>query len=133
METKKILWIEDDADLIMGLVRPLEKDGYEVTVAKDEKEALETIGESVFDLILFDVIIPTGIKGDIGDIYFVGMGLLKKLLIDMKLKTPVIVLSVVRDLELINEMYKMGVKKVLPKGAYLPSELREEIYETLGV
>jgi CheY-like chemotaxis protein len=132
MEQKKILWIEDDADMLMGLVRPLENDGHEITVAKDEKEALERIEKFDFDLILLDMIIPTGVKGDVGDVPFVGMRLLKKLSIDMKLKTPIIVLSVVRDSEIISEMYGLGVEKVLPKGAYLPSKLKEEVYESLG-
>ena len=133
METKKILWIEDEADLLMGLVRPLEKDGHEIIVVKDENEALETIEKSDFDLILFDIIIPTGIQGDMGDVPFVGMRLLENILVGMKIKTPIIVLSVVRDSTMINKMYEMGAKKVLPKGAFLPSKLREEVYEMLGV
>ncbi|MCK5108268.1 MAG: response regulator [Methanosarcinales archaeon] len=133
METKKILWIEDDADLLMGLVRPLEKDGHEIIVVKDKSEALETIEKSDFDLILCDIIMPTGIMGDMGDVPFVGMRLLEKLLVEMKIKTPIIVLSVVRDPTMIDKMYEMGAKKVLRKGALLPSILREEVYEMLGV
>lgn len=133
METKTILWVEDDADLLMGLVKPLEKDGHEIIVAKDEKEALEKIGRFDFDLILFDVIIPTGVKGDMGGINFVGMRLLKKLLKEIKVDAPIIVLSVVGNPAMISEMYEMGVKKVLPKAVYLPSKLREEVYGTLGV
>jgi CheY-like chemotaxis protein len=135
MEAKRILWVDDDADLLMGLIRPLEKDGHEIVVVKDEKEALEKVkeSESDFDLMLFDIIIPTGVKGAHGDVPFVGMRLLRELLIKMKIETPVIVLSVVRDPKLINEMYKMGVKKVLPKGACLPSELKETVYAALDV
>lgn len=133
MEKKRILWIEDDADMLMGLVRPLERDGHEIIVAKNEQEALEKVKESDFDLILFDIIIPTGIKGDVGDVPFVGMRLLENFLIKMKIGTPIIVLSVVRDQNMINEVLEIGVKKVLPKGAYLPSELKEEVYEVLRV
>lgn len=133
MPTNKILWIEDDADLLWGLVKPLEKDGYKIISAKDEKEGLEKISEIDFDLIILDIIIPTGIKGDEGGVSFVGMRLLEKLLIEMKIKIPIIVLSVVRDSNMIEIMYQMGVKKVLPKGAYLPSKLKNEIYEVLGI
>jgi len=114
----------------MGLVRPLEKDGHKIIIAEDEKESLELIKQSDFDLILFDIIIPTGIKGDKGNFTLVGMRLLENLLIKMKIETPIIVLSVVRDEE---KMYKMGVKKVITKGIFLPSELKKEIYETLGI
>ena len=133
MEKKRILWIEDDADMLMGLVRPLERDGHEIVVAKNEREALEKVNESEsdFDLLLFDIIIPTGIQGDMGEVPFVGMRLLEKLLVEMKIKTPIIVLSVVRDQEMINEMNSLGVKEVLPKGAYLPSKLKEKVYEVL--
>ena len=133
METKKILWVEDEADLLMGLVRPLEKDGHEIIVAKDEKEALKTIKKLDFDLIILDIIIPAGIKGDRGDVHFIGMRLLEKLLVDLNIKIPIIVLSVVCDPEMIAKMYKMGVEKVLPKGAYLPSKLKETVYAALGV
>ena len=133
METKKILWIEDEADLLMGLVRPLEKDGHEIIVVKDKSEALETIEKSDFDLILCDIIMPTGIKGDMGDVPFVGMRLLEKLLIELEIKTPIIVLSVLRDASMIDKMYEMGAKRVLSKGALLPSKLRDEVYEMLGV
>jgi len=126
----KILWVEDDAKILMGLVRPLEKDGHKIIIAEDEKESLELIEQSDFDLILFDIIIPTGIKGDKGNFTLVGMRLLETLLIKMAIKTPIIVLSVVRDDE---KMYKMGVKKVLSKGTFLPSELKKEIYATLGI
>lgn len=133
MEQKRILWIEDEADLLMGLVRPLEKEGHEIIVAKDETEALKLIEEFDFDLILLDIIIPTGKKGNGGYVEFVGMELLKKLSIDMEIKTPIIVLSVVRDPDMIEEMNGLGVKEVLPKGAYLPSKLKEKVYEVLGV
>ena len=133
METKKILWIEDEADQIKGLVRPLEKDGHEIIIAEDESKALETIEKSDFDLIICDIIMPTGVNGDMGDVSFVGMRLLKKLLIELEIKTPIIVLSVVRDTSMIDKMYEMGAKRVLQKGAFLPSKLRDEVYEMLDV
>lgn len=133
MEQKKILWIEDDASKLMGLVKPLEKDGHKIIVAIDEKEALELIDKFNFDLILIDIIIPAGIKNDKGDEHFVGMRLLNRLMVEMNIQTPIIVLSVVHDKEMVDKMFLMGVNKVLSKGVLLPSKLRHEIYETLGV
>ena len=137
MKTKKILWIDYDTDSLIELVKPLEKDGYKIMVANNEKEALETIekSKSDFDLILSDIIIPPDVKRDAKKIPFVeiGMRLLKTLLIDKKIKTPIIVLSVVSDKEKIGKMYDMGVKKFLQKREYLSSKLREEIYKVLEV
>ena len=69
-----------------------------------------------------------------GDVDFVGMRLLKTLSIDMELKTPILVLSVVRDQKMIKEMKNgFGVKEVLEKGAYLPSKLKEKVYKVLDM
>lgn len=133
MEIKRILWMDADADLLKGLVKPLKKDGYRIIVAKNEKEALEAIKKSDFDLILSEITIPTGMEGSAKDPPFIGMRLLKTFLIDMKIETPIMVLSVVSDEKMIDDMRDMGVKKVLQKGAVLPIKLRKEVYEVLEV
>lgn len=133
MERKRILWIDDDADLLNGLVRPLKKDGYKIIVAKNEKEALERIEEFDFVLILSEIIIPTGTKGSAKNPPFAGMRLLKTLLVDMKIKTPIIVLSIVSDEKMMGDMLDMGVKKILQKGEYLPAKLKKEVYKVMGV
>lgn len=130
MEQKLILWLEDDADKLMGLVRPLEKDGHKIIVTYNEVEALEKIEKYNFDLILLDIIIPTGVKDDKGDIPFVGMELLK-IIKEKQINTPILVLTVVRHKDMIDEMYNLGATKVLEKGACLPTKLKEEIYEIL--
>jgi len=132
VKPRKILWVEDDANVLMGLVRPLEKDGHKIIIAEDEIDALELINENNFDLILVDIIIPTGKKDDYGHTEFVGFDLLKKIK-ELEIEVPIIVLSVIRDPNMIKEMYEIGVKLVLPKGAYLPSKLKEQVYEVLGV
>ena len=135
MKTKKILWIDYDANSMIELVRPLEKDGYKIMVANNEKEALETIekSKSNFDLILSDIIIPPDVNGYAKKIPFVeiGMRLLKTLLIDKKIKTPIVVLSVVSDKEKIGKIYDMGVKKILQKQECLANELKKEVDEIL--
>lgn len=128
MDQKKILWIEDDALQLEGLVRPLKKDGHTIIVAVDEMEALEKLKKIEFDLIILDILIPSGKKGDLGEISFVGAHLLEKMLLEMNIQIPIIVLSVIRDQKMIKKMYQMGIKKFLQKGSYLPSKLKEEIY-----
>lgn len=133
MKQLKILWVEDDANTLMGLVRPLLKDGHEIVIATDGKEALELIKKDNYDLLLFDLIIPTGIKNDLGNNHFVGVSLLNNILKDMGINTPTIVLSVVHDPDIYKELNLMGVNKILPKSAYLPTKLKNDIYETLGL
>lgn len=57
-ETKKILLVEDEPLLANLLKQRLEKDGIEVTLARDGEEALARLRESKPDLILLDIILP---------------------------------------------------------------------------
>jgi DNA-binding response OmpR family regulator len=62
----KILLVEDDAPLAMGIEYALNKEGFEVVCARSIKEAHELFGDAVnstgkeFDLILLDVALPDG-------------------------------------------------------------------------
>ena len=59
---QKLLLLEDDISLIDGLTYSLEKNGFEITVARSVQEAggLLTGEGRQFDLLLFDVTLPDG-------------------------------------------------------------------------
>lgn len=59
---QKVLLLEDDISLIDGLTYSLEKNGFEITVARSLKEAGALLrgAERTFDLLLFDVTLPDG-------------------------------------------------------------------------
>jgi two-component system OmpR family response regulator len=59
---KRILVVDDDADIVLMIRRILEKAGFEVGSATDGAEALRKIEQEKFDLILLDVMMP-GIDG----------------------------------------------------------------------
>src|SRR3954451_8161528 len=54
----RVLVIEDERDLVDGLVYNLERQGYEVTVAHDGQEGLRKAQTLLPDLILLDVMLP---------------------------------------------------------------------------
>lgn len=54
----KILIIEDEPGMVLGLRDSLEYEGYEVSTAGDGKEGLEKAGREKPDLILLDVMLP---------------------------------------------------------------------------
>lgn len=54
----KIMIVEDDKSLADLFKKVLEKNGYEVIVAVDGKDALEKIGTEYTDLIITDVMMP---------------------------------------------------------------------------
>ena len=59
---KKILVVEDEVGILMGLIDNLEFEGYEVLTAKDGKTGLKLFMENNIDLILLDVMMP-GMNG----------------------------------------------------------------------
>ena len=56
--SKKILLVDDEADILKIVILRLSKAGYEVTIAADGKEALDKAQKDKPDLILMDYIMP---------------------------------------------------------------------------
>src|SRR5262245_22841871 len=56
--TPRILLVDDEQSIQTLLSFPLRKDGYEVVQATDGREALERFGETTFDLVVLDVMLP---------------------------------------------------------------------------
>jgi two-component system, OmpR family, response regulator len=54
----RILLVDDEQSIQTLLSYPLRKDGYLVVSALDGREALERFGESHFDLVILDVMLP---------------------------------------------------------------------------
>ncbi len=54
----KILLVEDEESLAVGLEFNLTEDGYDVTLAKDGKEALDLFNSNEYDLIILDIMLP---------------------------------------------------------------------------
>ncbi len=60
--SKKILLIDDEELIIRSLLKLLEKNGYQVFIAKNGQDAVIMAEEEDFDLILADIRMP-GING----------------------------------------------------------------------
>ncbi|MFA7421447.1 MAG: response regulator transcription factor [Melioribacteraceae bacterium] len=55
---QKILIVEDEPNMRMGLKDNLEFEGYEIATAADGEEGLSMIVNNLFDLIILDVMMP---------------------------------------------------------------------------
>ena len=55
---KKILVVDDDPYILMSLEFLMKKEGYDVKVARNGKEALEIIEKEVPVLVLLDIMMP---------------------------------------------------------------------------
>lgn len=55
---KKVLVVDDEKLIVKGIRFSLEQDGYEVDCAYDGEEALESIKNKEYDMILLDLMLP---------------------------------------------------------------------------
>lgn len=62
MNKKKILWADDEIDLLKPYVIFLEEKGYQVTTVSNGQDAIETIKKEFFDIIFLDEHMP-GLNG----------------------------------------------------------------------
>ena len=57
-QTFKMLIVEDDQDVGMGLQDFFELKGYQVTLATDGEQAMSKMSENEYDIILLDIMLP---------------------------------------------------------------------------
>ena len=55
---QRILLVEDDPSIVIGLRMNLEREGYQLELAEDGDAALERIRQGEYDLVLLDVMLP---------------------------------------------------------------------------
>jgi CheY-like chemotaxis protein len=55
---KKILWVDDEIDLLRPHLRLLEQKGYEVDIATNGEDALDLVKEKSYDLVFLDEMMP---------------------------------------------------------------------------
>ena len=56
----KILLVEDDSTIILGLKYLFEQEGFLYDIAQEKKEAIKLLNKNEYDLALLDVFLPDG-------------------------------------------------------------------------
>ncbi len=139
MANKTIAWIEDDSDEIAAVVKPLRRAGFEFKCFYHYAEAIARIDEIVkCDLILLDLILPTGPTGDDSDPAleaedYLGKLLLRRFRREFGIDAPVIVLSVVAKGNVFDEDETEDLKITLLSKPVRPSRLKAEVYRLLNL
>jgi len=101
-----ILVIEDDEIMLKAIKNILSKDGYNVLIAKDGKDAFENIQTKTFDLVLTDLMMP----------YANGLEIVSRIRQEEKNNnTGVIVVSSVGNEDTITEAFRLGADDYLKK------------------
>ena len=57
---KKIMLVEDDKTIVLGLEYFLKQEGYDILICHDVKSALKTIETQKYDLAILDLTLPDG-------------------------------------------------------------------------
>ena len=129
---KTIVWLEDDVDVIAGVVRPLEREGHrfiQLRTVAEAREHFDVLKQA--DLILLDMILPPGAaETTMPPGTYPGKELLREIR-DAGIDTPVVVLSVVAREDVRRELENLGVADVIRKPV-LPSELKQRVDAVLG-
>lgn len=106
----KILVVEDDKELRELFRTVLEKNGYNVLIANDGREAIEVLGSEYVDLVISDVMMP----------YLDGYGL-TKILRESGEQTPVMIITAKDTFDDMKEGFTAGADDYLRK----PVDLNE--------
>ncbi len=115
---KKILLVEDEENLAIGLDYNLTEEGFEVTLVKDGKQALYEFNSKPFDLIVLDIMIP----------YLDGFEVAKKIRIKNP-QMPILILTARTGAEDRIKGLELGVDDYLTK----PFHLEELILRIKGM
>jgi class 3 adenylate cyclase len=119
--TGAILVVDDDEMNRDMLSRRLERQGFSVTTAAHGRQALETLREHTFDLVLLDLLMPE----------MDGAQALEQIKSDPALRhIPVIMLSALDEVDSVVRCLEMGAEDYLPK-PFNPVLLRARITASL--
>jgi DNA-binding response OmpR family regulator len=120
---KKILVVEDDADLCEAVVDKFRSEGFEVHAARNGEEGLKMAFEIRPNLVLLDIVMP---KMD-------GMTMLRKLRQDSWGQlVPVIILTNISDAKGLAEALEIGVDEYLLKAEWKLQDVAEKVKKIIG-
>jgi len=104
--SKRILLVEDEKLMLKFLEFHLTKDGYNVQIAKDGREAEECINKESFSLIITDLLMP----------FVSGFELLEKIKVtDHNKDTPILIISILNQEDVIVNGLSLGADDFISK------------------
>jgi DNA-binding response OmpR family regulator len=101
----RIFYVEDDEKMQKFIAYSLIKMGHEVVTVDNGKEAYKTLDKESFDFIILDIFLPG----------HSGIDIARHIREELRLKTPVIILSRSHDENLIQQAMEAGVNEYLTK------------------
>lgn len=121
---KKVLIIEDEADIRTVYAEVLREEGYEVDEAGDGSSGLQKAFDGNWDILLLDIILP---GSD-------GLNVLKKVKANEAVKDrPVILLTNLGAENIINDCFELGAAGYLIKSEITPDKIVAEVNSFIGI
>lgn len=111
-KTPRVLIAEDDPSISKILQFRLKKEGFDVIVSSNGKEAIERISNESFELIITDLMMP----------FYNGLEVVSIARNKLNIKVPIIILSAVEQEETVVEAFKIGANDFITK-PFSPNEL----------
>jgi CheY-like chemotaxis protein len=115
----RVLFLEDEEDLVLYLPRVLKED-LEIVGTTSIDEALRRFAEEDFDAVLLDIVMPPADDMDAEQLNYgrvTGVEIARRMK-DIKPNVPIVAFTVVTDPEIRAEMWKAGIDQIISK----PSE-----------
>lgn len=116
----KILLIEDEPLVLKVLEFKLSKDGHEIHVSSDGREAVEKLRTEEFDLIVSDLMLP----------FVSGLEIVNLLKREIKKTTPIILLTANGLEKTVVEAFELGADDFMTK-PFSPAELSIRVNKLL--
>ena len=118
----RVLVVDDDRSVRTSTARALELEGYEVEVAVDGLQGLDTLASAGAELIVLDVMMPKRS----------GFEVLEQIKKNSQYKdVPVVMLSNLAGKEDADRAIQMGAAEYLIKSQYQPKEIVEKVVEII--
>ncbi|GAA4949633.1 hypothetical protein GCM10023314_23680 [Algibacter agarivorans] len=122
MNRMKIVLAEDNTTLSLLLKFRLEKEGFDLFMAKDGKEALELIESNSPDLIITDIMMP----------FISGLEVISHIRNKINSETPIIVFSAAGQEEMVLKAFNLGANDFMGK-PFSPNELMIRVNRLLKI
>ena len=120
---KKILIVEDEEIMINLLQRKLDREGFNISIARDGEEGLKAMREKPPDIVLLDIIMPK----------MGGFEVMEEMQKDKELKKiPVIVISNSGQPVELDRAQRLGAKDWLIKTEFDPQEVIDKVIKQIG-
>lgn len=116
----RVLVCEDDEMVLKMVEFRLQKEGYEVFLAGDGKEAIEKIQSVQPDIIITDIMMP----------YLTGLEIVHQVRKGLKLETPIIIVSSIGLEKTVLEAFQLGADDFITK-PFSPNELSVRVKKLL--